>query len=256
MDVHSASRWFGFTSALSGDGAETATAEVLSLSSGVGTGSAKRTKRVKLSPGERVRFSCLARRISGSDATSGELSIDWPADGTSLRNRVRVTSSDWQDYSIEYAAPFTADDDDYAALNVGVFTSDGGQVEYAFPRIAVEGTKYGAARVFCAGMIFMDLGTPSVSSSFIMFGIRSVVYDAATKTLTVTMDPGVSGGGTQASPLFFTQVTPDASAQIYAKAGIFDRTNGTLIVKFTSTVTGAFVDVAANQFYFQLLGVI
>lgn len=255
MNVPSALGWFGFRQTLSGDGAITVSGEVASVSSGAGTGSAKLERTLKLSPGERARVSVFARRISGSDSTSGGLALDFPSVG-SLDNRVRVLSEEWQEYTVEYAAPFNVDDDDYLNIAIGVFTSDGGEVEFAYPRIALDNTAFGAPRLHSYGLIVVTSGTPELSTNFVHFGIKGLSYDAGTMILTVQLEPGIDTSGRRASPLFFCQTTLDNPADIVAKPGQFDRATGELFIKFLDSNAGAYIDISGITTYIALQGIL
>lgn len=242
--------WNGFVQTLSGDGAISISGEVATISSGISTGSAKLERRIFSFPGEMYTMTFMARRISGSDGTSGSGWIDWPA-VTGLRTRVEVNSSEWQEYTIRYAIPVTAINTSYISLGVGVYTSIGGQIEACYPRITVESTPYGALRSTAHGLIYWDGAVASVSPSFSNAGIAGVTYDAPSKTLSVEtprIDLGIA-----VRPLAFVTMTPDGTAgvlKLFPKVGNYDTSTGKFLVKFIDATTGLVTDITGLALYF------
>lgn len=255
MNLSAAVDWSGFLSTISGDGTYTVTGAKLACYSGLNTGVSRASKYLKVFPGDRVKATCFARRISGADATSGGLAIDYPSVGT-LVNRVRVISADWQEYAVEYSVPLTATSASYVTVSIGVFTADAGEVEFLYPQISVENSTLGAPRVFAAGLITMTAGTPSINTTFTNTGIKALAYNAGTSTLTLTISPGIAGTF-GINPIFFAQMTPDAGTGALAlvpRVGTFTPATGTLEIKFVNTTTGAIENVATfGTFYFSFI---
>lgn len=240
--IHSGYKWWGWDRTTTGDGTLTLTDSRIECASGIGSGRARVNKRLILSPGESILFQVMARRVSGADATSGGLSIDFPGEGASVTS-TRVTSSEWQEYSLRYTLPLTATEADFVMVSCGVFTSDGGEVHYQFPRVTLSNSQHGALRTWAMGMIQMTSGTPTIHTHFVQFGIVSVSYGS--NTLSIQTKPGTVGGFS--NPLPIVQMTTDTGTnalRLIPKA-FFDRSTGVVSVQFVDCTTGAVVDAAS-----------
>jgi hypothetical protein len=248
--IPSASAWAGFTQAVSGDGAISISGEVASISSGIATGSAKITKRIFTQPGEIYSMKFMARRVSGSDDTSGSGFIDWPA-ATSLKTRIEVNSSEWQEYTVRYAVPVTSSATSYIDLGIGVYTSLGGQIQACYPRISVGNTPFGALRATAHGLVYWDGATATLNPSFTNSGVISMRYDAPTKTLFI-QTPQINLG-VDVRPLAFATMTNDGVAavlKLFPKVGSYDISNGEWQVKFIDATTGLVTDITGLALYF------
>ena len=231
------SKWESVTAAVTGAATATITGEILSCTSVVGE-SAKATRHVNLKPGETVKVSCFARRVSGADNTSGGILITTG----STKDRVRVTSAHWREYSASYSHSLTSAEGAFIALEFGVFTSDAGTVEFTKPRMEISVAQQGGLRTHACGLITLASGAPSVNTNFTSHGIRNLAYDAATKTLTVTMDK--TSGAVYSSPLVFAAMTKDGNGiKLTPKPGGYSAAAGTIAVQFSDN-TGVAVDIA------------
>jgi hypothetical protein len=206
-----------------------------------GSGRGYMRKFLPARAGERVTFSFLARRISGSP----QASIDYPAAGTS-KAVVDIDSDELKEYTIEFLVPHTVDE----AVNtlqctVGVFTTPAGACEVINPRIEVSDSSQGFLRVWCAGLIQVErtagVTTAFINESFIHAGIRSIVWDSPTKILTVqTLKSPNSSLGIR--PILSAEITTDRLPSVVAKAGRYSPSAGTFEVQF-SDGTDFFIDI-------------
>lgn len=258
MDIPSAIGWVdGFVQNTSGDGAVSIGSDgVASLSSGAGTGSAYFEKIVKSTPGEVLSFSCMARRISGSDDTSGALKVEWPADSSGEESVVFVTSPEWREYEVSIAAGLANGATDHFTIAVGTFTADGGEIEVAIPRIKISGSRCGALRCHAYGLVRFNAGAPALDADYVSHGITALAYDAPTKTLSLTTPRAITGITAGAAPLLFCQVTTESAVTAYtAKIGEFARATGVCKVKFYDMASGAEADISAiaGQFYVSVM---
>jgi hypothetical protein len=212
--------------------------EVLTCTSAVGE-NAKAAKFIAVRPGELLKVSFLAKRISGSDDTSGGAAIVY----SGTNDRIRVTSEEWQEYSISYQLPPTAADAAFVAVEFGVFTADAGSVKFLRPRAEIIGAQNAGLRTIACGLITLTSGTPTVNTNFTSLGISALAYDAGTKTLTITTDK--TSGAAYSSPLFFVGMTQNGNGlKIEPKAGSWSAVAGTVQVQFADTTTGLSVDIA------------
>lgn len=235
--------WDDWESFSSGDGAISLTSDNLksNCSAGAGSGRAYMRKYMPARPGERVKFSFLARRISGEP----QASIDWPSTGQS-KGVVDIDSDEFQEYSIEFLVPYTTDEaSDYMQCTVGVFTTNAGDVDIVNPKIEVSDASQGFLRAWCAGIIRLSraagVTTASINGNFINCGIKSVAWDSPTKKLTVETlkSPNISIG---VRPILSAEFTTDLLPSVFAKAGQYTPSTGEFDVQF-SDGTSTFIDI-------------
>lgn len=227
-----------------GSGAITITGEVARMSSIASLDEyAYLSKKIPARPGDKVTLTCLARRLSGNDGTSGSLAIDYPATGE-LKNRVEVNSPHWQEYTCSYTVPETANENDYVGCTFGVYTSVGGEIEVT--DIKLSSTKAVSPVIWCAGLISLTNGSPVVHQSFANIGIQSVNYNASRAELVVKIKS--SFGNNNLAPIFNVKLTHDAGYKYDARAGQFDLDTGEFIIKFIdiSLATPAPVDISGE----------
>ena len=216
---------------VTGTGTITASGDKFSISSSVGVDKAFLRKNIPAKPGEKVTFTCLARLVSGSSGTYGRLGIDYPSGGQ-LKTSVEVDSTSWQEYSVSFTVPHTAEYDDLVLPVVGAWTSLGGEIEVTSPRISVENGTYGAfPRVIGAALVKLQAGTAEINANFVRIGVESVSYSSATKQLTVQLDRGV-GNGAKTAPIVYANLTHDAGFSYVTKAGGYDRANARFTIEF------------------------
>ena len=226
--------------ALAVTGAATAavSGEVLTCTSVAGE-SAKATKFIAVRPGETLKVSFLAKRVSGVDATSGGALITF----SGTKDQVRVTSGDWKEYEVSYQLPQTAADAAFISVEFGVFTADSGTVKFARPCAEIIGAQHAGLRTIACGLITLAAGTPSINTGFTSFGIDALSYNAGTKTLTITTEK--TSGALYSSPLFFAGMTRDGNGlKLAPKPGTWAAAAGTIQVQFADTTTGLSVDIA------------
>lgn len=198
-------------------------------------------KYVPLRPGETLRFSVIARRISGTDDGGPGVAIDYPSGGTNV-NQVLLYSEDWQEYSLSYTAPLTGSDTSYVKIVVGSWYSRVGTGEFCMPRAEITSPAYGAPRLVAQGLLLISSGTPTYNANFAWNGIKDLAYDGTAPGITVTVD--AFPDGVRSAPIFLTQLDNYSYPEIAARHGGFDRGTGELTVKFTNTTTGVWVDPA------------
>lgn len=238
--------WVTVTSTTTGDGVITKTAGTLNCSSTAGSNS-KVSKAVYLRPGETIRFSCLARLISGTGPIGGLSVVN------STRNRVYIESNDWELIEVTYTLPLSSSDAKFITFDIGIFTTESGEAEFTNPMFELYSCRYSANRTVASGLIGIAAGAPTVHSGFTSNGIKSLSYNASLFELSVTIPR--SSGAVYSSPLFFCQTNGGgvaAAADIVAKQTSYDPVSGVVKIKFYSTVTNAFIDVTsiASMFMF------
>lgn len=208
----------------------TASGDKYTIASTVGTRAYLR-KKLNAKPGEKVTFTCLARLVSGSSGTRPRLGVDFPSSGQ-LKTSVEIDSTSWQEYSVSFTVPHTADYDDELIFVVGAWTSLSGEVEVTAPRISVENGTYSAfPRLIGAALIKIQSGVAEINSNFAQVGIESVSYSSATKQLTVQLDRGI-GNGVFNAPIVYANLTHDNGWSYVTKAGGYDRANARFTIEF------------------------
>lgn len=255
MDLFAGPAWTGWVQTLSGDGTLTVTGDVLSAVSGVSTGQARIARRIWVAPGETVEVTVLGRRVSGTDANPAGMWLSFPVESTNV-DSVMFTSSHWQEYSLSYTVPVTATSSAYVAVIVGHYTTSGGEIQVATPRIRVFNSYMGAPRLVALGLITMTAGSPAVHTSYQNGGIYSLAYDAGTTTLNVTLR---TGAPSYAVPIFFAQMLNDAgnnAFRLHPRTGVLNQTTGVLPIQWVDATTSALANIATyGTFRFQLFGV-
>lgn len=251
MDVIGGRDWSGWYQVVDGDGALSIADGVATCSSGAGTGRARLSRRVWLSPGERVDVSIMARRTAGVDATAGGMWFDWPAEGTAV-DSVRIISAHWCEYRLTYIAPPTATATQYLTISIGQITSSGGTVLVHSPRIDITASSIGAPRVLACGMIKMAAGVPTLVAEYQRCGISLLAY--ASNTLSLTLPAGVPFYG---RPLAFVQQLADTGTnalRLEPKVAGYDPATGILTIRWIDVTTGAVADAASyGTFRTQLM---
>lgn len=254
MNISSLLDWNQWTTDATGDGTISFSGGVATISSGIGTGSAKVFKSFATSPGEVYELTFMARRFSGVDGTSGSAYVDWPSE-TSLKDRVEVGSPQWREYKIRYAVPLTSAHGSVIQLGVGVYGSLGGSIKVASPRISVAHTPFGSLRTLAHGLLQFSGTTPSVNVNKAAGGISALEYVSADKAIYVTIGR-VSTNGIYSHPIFFAQMTPDGASgviKLVPKVGNYDTATGKVKVQFIDTTTGAYVDITGLTLYFHFM---
>lgn len=208
---------------------------VLACQSPDTSSSAYGRKRIFLKPGELVTVRFVARLISGGGDTAPGCNIEFPSEGDVVSG-VKLDSTEWKEYAVSFAAPWTAGDGDYLQISLGSFTNRVGEAEFILPSIDISNAIYGAPRRIAQAYIKLDAGVASLHSLFANHGVRSVSYSAANKELTVTVDPVTEG-----LPIPFVGISADNAAAVVAKP--YEIFSGSVKIKFMDTATGAFIDV-------------
>lgn len=230
-------RFENATLATTGSAAASISGEVLTCTSIAGE-FAKATKHVALRPGELLKVTVMAKRISGPAASAGQMLI---GTGTT-KDRIYIDSDDWKEYSVSWQNPLTAADAAFIAVEMGSFTADAGSVKFCKPRIEIFQSSCAALRTLACGTITLAAGVPTINTNFTFFGIYALAYDAGLKELTITTDK--SSGAAYSSPLAFAGMSLDGNGvKITPKPGSWSPVAGTLKVKFADN-TGVFVDIA------------
>ncbi|MCH2085915.1 MAG: hypothetical protein MK175_01920 [Pseudoalteromonas sp.] len=227
-----------------GSGAINITGEVARMSSAASLGEfAYLSKKIPARPGDKITLTCLARRLSGNDGTSGSLAIDYPSTGD-LKNRVEVNSPHWQEYTCSFTVPETANEGDYVGCTFGVYTSVGGEIEVT--DIKISSTKAVSPVVWCTGLITLTAGAPVVHQSFASMGIQSVEYNSSNAELKVKIKSSVASNNL--APILDAKLTHDAGHKYDARAGQFNLDTGEFTIKFIdmSLATPAAVDISGE----------
>jgi len=177
MEILSSEDWGTLGRSASGaDSATSVSDGVLTVTKSQGVGFAVYNKRFLLMSGDELEVEVLARRVSGSDTTSGGTSMYWPTD-TPLVNEVKVTSDEWRKYTLSYTARIGGDDNSAVRVAFGMGTTAGGAVQFKKPVFRVKGSM-GTARSMLMGCIKIASGVAQVYPNFVTVGISSVSYDA------------------------------------------------------------------------------
>lgn len=222
-----------------GSGAITITGEVARMSSiNAANEFAFLSKKIPARPGDKITITCLARRLSGDDGTSGSLAIDYPTRGE-LKNKVEVNSPHWQEYTCSFTVPETANENNYVGCTFGVYTKVGGEIEVT--DIKINSTKAVSPVIWCAGLISIGHGSPIVHPNFTNIGIKSVNYDASRAELVVKTNS--SSGDNNLAPIFDVKLTHDAGHKYDARAGQYNLSTGEVTIKFIDMSLGTPVPV-------------
>lgn len=226
------------TLATTGSATATISGEVLTCASVSGE-SAKATKYVALRPGELLKATVMAKRISGPVASSGQILIN----ALGVKDRISIDSDDWKEYSVSWQNPITAADAAFISVELGSFLADAGSVKFCKPRVEIFKPTSAALRTHACGLITLAAGVPSLNTSFTSFGIYSLSYSSGSKELTIATEK--TSGAAYSSPLIFAGMTLDGNGvKITPKPGAWAPAAGTFKLKFSDN-TGVFVDIAA-----------
>lgn len=239
------SNWESITKTITGAATIVESGGVLTCTSIAGD-NAKAVKILHMKQGDMVRVSVMCRRVIGA----------LPIGGISINNlgdkaRVFCDSEHWERLECSYSLPLTATDFDTVNINLGVFTSEDGSVEYADPRIDIFNSAIGQNRTIACGLIGIASGTPTVNTGFTSHGILSMSYAANELSITIPRSTGAS----YSSPLFFVESNGGgvaAAADLIAKQTTYSAVTGIVKIKFYDTVTNAFIDIStiASMFMF------
>lgn len=234
--------------------------EVMTATSVVGE-SAKKTKYIQARAGEKVTFSVLARVTSVGG--TGAIAIDYPTPGD-LLSMQRITSTDWQEYSISASIPLTAPVNGYVSLQAGLFNSDAGTVEFTCPKVTKGNSQIGASQSIAKALLYFDITDrlPKINKGFVHHGIYSLYYDVPTKTLTITTDTTTRDdqeAGSERLPLFpiitGAMTFDNIGASLTIKYGGYNNVTGEFFAKFYNA-SGALVDMStiasAGSMYFTV----
>lgn len=241
--------WESVVQTATGDGVVDISSGVLTTTSSGGSNS-KVTKFLFVNPGETIRISCMSKRISGFESGGG-IAI---AVAGAERARVYADKTDWAEISCEYSAPPYLSEATVLAVDIGVFTSEAGSVKYADPRIEIYNTTMGAMRSIAAGLVSVALGVPSLSTTFVTFGISNLNYTGGGANA-LTFNVRRSSGASYTSPMIMigNNGGGDAAAvKIIPKQTSYDPATGLVTIKFVDSTTGSFVDIATipSLFFF------
>lgn len=241
MQITSDFNFENWTILTSGDGVCTLASGVISASSGAGTGSAIAYKRLKVFPGDVIKFSCMAVKTDGFGRTAPQIGIDFPVLATNV-NKINLYSTMWQRVECEYVVPLTATYAQYITLSVGVPTVNGGAAQFAQPVVEIENTGFGAPRCIAMALLQMTSGSPLLNNNATQRGIKSISYSSTNKALSVFIEK--FGDAMQQSPVFSVNVD-SASTRPYLKAVTsFTRSTGEVTIKFYDNQT--LVDVVTD----------
>lgn len=182
---------------VSGDGAHSATAGILTTTST--TGVAERRMWIPVEPGAVVEAEVMARAVSGTThlwlgtATHSVLSA--------TGSQKSITSPDWQPYVVSYHVPLSEPSDSkFIVVRCGVLApGTPGDGRYQLPSIRV-GRSIGVPIIIARGVISLATGTPSLLTDRANHGIASLAFNG-TDTLTITLLHPQPAGGPK--PSFF-----------------------------------------------------
>lgn len=262
MNISTDVAWKSFMRNLAGTGSISVSGDKLTVSNTtVGSGNyAFNKKAVFVKAGETYTFSCMARRISGANGTSGSISIYYPT-LTDNVNKVEINTPDWERYELRYTIPFSAQPTSTIQINIGILGGCAGEFEISNPLLTVENTPFGALRSI-GHALFQWNGSSSKDlvtlPNWSMFNIGSKSYVQADKALYVQVEV-VANSGLNARPLFFANMTPDGDPQAIRcvpKVGSYNITTGMVKIQFLDVTTGDFIDINNFNVLFFLMGVI
>ena len=191
-------------------------------------------KRIPARPGEKITVSCLGRRVSGVDGSSGGIAIDYPVVGFAKTTQ-EFRSSDWQLYKASFVVPEDADiATDYVQATIGVWSSKDGTIEILNPRIeAADGGRGPFSRLWASALLNVSNGSISLNQSFANVGIKSIAYNSTDKSIDVTIDPVVTSNNL--APIIHVETTWDTNPEYTAKAAQYNRGTGTFKIKVYDT---------------------
>lgn len=217
-----------FLTTETGSGSVTMTGEVANC---VASGGDKAYvyRRIKAVSGATYKISCLARRVSGSDGTSGVLAVDYPDAGKPV-NKVEINSRHWMRYEISYTVPLTAGDWTYIQVACGIVSGTEGEIEVT--DFIVESAQVPHPTAVAAGLIYFDNGVPELNPSFANYGIENLSYDSGDKVLYVTIKNRGYYANSEYAPLIICNPDSFGDYDIDVRAGEYNRTTGELKIKF------------------------
>ena len=222
-------------SQVTGDGVYVVNGSNLSVwcASGAGTGRAYAKKYVPVTGGETVRFTFMARRISGVPYGS----IDYPFLSNGALDQVEIVGDDWREYEITIAVPYFHNDATrYVTCTAGVINAEAGSVEVADLRIDVSDGSRSPLNCIASGLFTISrVGgtiTPSLNANFHYCGITnlSLVGD----TLTVTIPNTAPLPSSHMRPIFFAQLTTENLHGWSLHVGAYDASAGTVKILFVN----------------------
>ena len=224
--------WADFRQQLSGAGTISIDADGQRATCTAGAGDVAYVKKfIPARAGEIVKFSFLARRISGEPKAA----INYPAAGDS-QSVVDIDSDEIIEYTVSYIVPYTNDEGaDYLQLSLGTFTSEAGSCEVVNPRIQVSDGSLGFMRVWCAGLIELTraggVTTAAIDDTHMNCGIKSVDWDSSTKVLTIEMlkSPNQS---LALRPMLGAEFRLGLLPELFTKAGNYQQTSGEFDISF------------------------
>ena len=215
--------------------------------------SSKATRYVTARAGEKIKVTCQARLVSG---TQGSVGIDFPSAGN-LHVVDKVTSKEWATYQCEMIIPQTANENSVATIQIGSYGADDGTIEFLAPTVTKSNVQLGTSQALAMGMIYFDTAdsnTPKINKGFSFNGIYSLSYDAGAKELTIAIprtqrdDPEgaidtESNPRIPVRPLFFGSVVFDnGGAGLNVQFSDYVYTTGELKARFYDA-TGTLIDI-------------
>ncbi|MFK4794680.1 hypothetical protein [Sphingobium sp. ZW T5_29] len=245
------SDWESWADDLSGDGAMSVSSGVLTASSAAGAGSAYKTRRLTVEPGDIVTLRCMARLVStaGISVPGGpRVGFNINTTGSSFISHSEVITEDWAMYECSAQIPLHAPSPSYARPAIGVYTDQGGEAEFTKPSIEISKGQYGTPRVMAWGLLKFDAGVPTVQTDYVRGGNIAGTYNSGTKkgVLTVPKSEGF------AQPLFFEHQYAESGKNLRFMLDDYEPT-GTINYGFYDK-DGALVDVSAiNSIYVGLM---
>lgn len=232
--------WRGLDNTTTGDGAISITGKVLTLSSGVLSGSAQVSERINVNAGEVINVRVLARKTSGADGEEGRMVISYPT-SDAPKNQVKISSSSWQKYSLRFAVPLTHNsNDDFINLIFRTNNEDGGTFEYTQLEVTSESAGLPSPSVTAMGKVTMTNGVPSLPVSYRSHGVVSMNYSGVLLTIQTDYTYPINRGF-----IPIVQVTHDGQTNrnITVGATMDPSGLGRIYVVFADATTGVAIDM-------------
>lgn len=235
----------GWISTLTGAATISVTNDILKTT---GTGSDQSLKEywIPATPGQLVEVEITAKSNNGDP----RITLDAVSyDGTFVQlDHLRVLKKDWQRYKLSAVLPYNSTHN-FIRVTVGKLssvtaTTDG---EFQDPIIKTD-LGMGTPITIATGLILMNVGVPSLVSSYRSYGVDSLAYDAPSTTLTVTLSKKLVTG---ARPIVLVSGTNDhyfvpvAGGIVGGNPSSFKVkwSNGTSLVDVTATTCYVFFEV-------------
>jgi len=208
-------------------------------------------KYIRCQPQEEIFVSFKAKVKTGEMGVA----IDYPSTGE-VKNSIEITSKSWQEYTLRYTVPITADRSEFVKVSIGQYGNHGGECEVSDVKIYVSNSGDSFARINNMALIKIASGTATISTNFSFVGINPTNLGNATTSLKIYVKP-TGRSSIRNAPIFNVSLTKDNSNsyKVIAKCGSYNKTTGELTIIFIDSTSGNLVDISSlGTMYLWIMG--